>query len=100
MKRRRRRRQARKHVQLLNRARPHYDRLFEEQGGVCGICRRLPSERRRFDIDHDHREMYIRGLLCPRCNRAIPSWMTPQWLRDAADYLERGRIEWLEELIG
>jgi hypothetical protein len=66
---------------------------------VCGVCGRLPSEKRRLDLDHDHREMFVRGLLCPRCNRAIPSWMTPQWLRAAADYLERGRIEWLEEIL-
>ena len=63
---------------------------------MCGICGRLPSPKRRLDIDHDHREMFIRGLLCPRCNRALPTWITPAWLRAAADYLDRGRIPWLE----
>ena len=97
--RRRRRRPAKKHTELLNRARPHYDRLLAEQGGVCAICERLPNPKRRFDIDHDHTEMYVRGLLDPRCNRALPGWVTPEWLRAAADYLERGPIPWLEDLM-
>lgn len=96
---RRRRRRNRKTISFLKPYRPFYDRLFELQGGVCGICGRLPSERRKFDMDHDHKALYLRGLLCPRCNRALPSWMTPAWLRAAADYLERGPIAWLEEEV-
>ncbi len=38
-------------------------------------------------MDHNHQLMYVRGLLCFRCNRALPSWMTPEWLRRAADYI-------------
>jgi hypothetical protein len=96
---RRRRRQGKQHVALLNRVRPHYDRLLEQQGGKCGICGRAPSERRRLDIDHDHKTMKIRGLLCARCNRAIPNWMTESWCRKATDYLENGPIDWLEDLL-
>jgi hypothetical protein len=73
--------------------------MLAEQAGVCGICKRLPSPKRRFDIDHDHKDMFIRGLLCPRCNRALPSWITPQWLRAAAEYLERGPVPWLRDLL-
>jgi hypothetical protein len=73
--------------------------LLEEQGGVCAVCGRRPSEHRRFDMDHDHKSLYLRGLLCPRCNRALPSWMTEAWLRKAAEYLERGPIGWLEEAV-
>lgn len=58
-------------------------------GARCGICGRLPTARRRLDRDHDHRTGKPRGLLCARCNRALPSWVTPEWLRLAADYLER-----------
>lgn len=95
---RRRRRPAKKHVILLNRARPYYDRMLAEQDGVCGICGRPPNPKRRLDIDHDHRQMQVRGLLCPRCNRALWDWMTPEWLRAAADYLERG-VPWLRDLL-
>ena len=39
-------------------------------------------------MDHDHKRMVLRGLLCHRCNRALPDWVTSEWLRDAADYLD------------
>lgn len=79
---------SRKHRAYL-RALPtdEYDRLLEIQGGGCAICARV-AKTRRLDRDHDHRRMTLRGLLCPRCNRALPSWVTPEWLRAAAAYLE------------
>lgn len=92
----RRRKPAKKHVVLLNKARPFYEQMLEAQGGRCGICGRPHiAGRRRFDIDHDHKGMYIRGLLCSRCNRALPGWMDSVWLRSAADYLDRGPVPWL-----
>src|SRR5574338_486809 len=92
----RRRRPARRHVEFVNHVRPFYDRLLEGQGGHCARCRWLPSPKRRLDIDHDHRSMRYRGLLCARCNRALPSWMSAAWLRSAADYLDSSPPEWLE----
>jgi hypothetical protein len=98
--RRRRRRTARKHVVLLTRARPHYDRMLEEQGGVCAICKvKGPTAKRRLDIDHDHTLMIIRGLLCPRCNILLGAIRDPKWLRSAAEYLERGGFPWLNALL-
>lgn len=58
-------------------------------GEFCAICRRKPSKVRRLDRDHDHKTGKPRGLLCARCNRSLPAWVTAEWLRDAADYLER-----------
>jgi hypothetical protein len=66
-----------------------YTKWVERFGERCGICGRGPSSRRRLDRDHYHRSMRPRGLLCARCNRALPSWCTPEWLRAAAEYLER-----------
>lgn len=80
-----------KHVRFLNANRHLYEPLFEQQGGVCAICKR-PPKKRRLDMDHDHRAMYIRGLLCVRCNRALPSWVTPEWLEEAAKYLRKGDV--------
>jgi hypothetical protein len=60
-------------------------------GEFCAICGRGPSARRRLDRDHSHASGLPRGLLCSRCNRAIPNWMTPEWLRAAADYLDRAK---------
>ena len=79
----------RKHKEFLKANRHLYNGLLREQGGHCALCPREPSARRRLDLDHDHKRMVIRGLLCHRCNRALPAWMTPEWLRAAADYLER-----------
>jgi hypothetical protein len=78
-----------KHARLLDAARPQYEALLEAQGGRCAVCLCEPSSRRRFDIDHDHGSLRVRGLLCVRCNRALPYWVTAEWLRAAADYLEK-----------
>lgn len=62
-------------------------------GDRCGICLRPRSEKdRRLQRDHDHRSGRPRGLLCVRCNRALPHWMTPEWLRAAAEYLEAAAL--------
>jgi hypothetical protein len=58
-------------------------------GEQCGICGRPASARRRLDRDHDHKTGAPRGLLCARCNRALPSWVTTAWLRNAITYLNR-----------
>lgn len=84
----RKRRRPKKTLAFLAPFRPYYDRFLEKQGGVCGVCGRPPSPNRKLDMDHDHHGMYVRGLLCHRCNRALPSWMDSKWLRAAADYLD------------
>lgn len=67
-----------------------YEEWVERFGGeVCGICGRSPSARRRLDRDHCHGTGEPRGLLCARCNRALPSFVTVSWLEAAADYLRR-----------
>lgn len=90
-----RRRRASKHTQLLDAARPYYEAMLEAQGGVCAICGREPYPTRRFDIDHDHAEMYIRGLLCWRCNRWLWAFVTIKILQNTIKYLKRGP-EWFE----
>ena len=69
-----------------------YEQWVKLFGERCGICGRPPSARRRLDRDHWHNGPLAgqaRGLCCARCNRALPSWMTAEWLRNAADYLDR-----------
>lgn len=95
---RKRRAYPKKHRQLLDTARPYYPIMFTYQGGKCALCGREPVKR-RLDIDHDHHGMFIRGLLCVRCNRALASWMTAQWLRAAADYLDEREPQWFRNLI-
>jgi hypothetical protein len=57
-------------------------------GERCGICGAVAATR-RLHRDHDHRTGAPRGLLCFRCNTALPNRITPDWLRSAAVYLER-----------
>jgi Recombination endonuclease VII len=63
-----------------------YDTLLAAQEGHCALCPATPKSR-RLHVDHDHRTGLVRGLLCHRCNRALPNWITPVWLTGAAAYL-------------
>src|SRR5690348_4757006 len=63
-----------------------YTAMLERQEGGCAICG-SPPKTRRLHVDHDHRTRRVRGLLCHRCNRALPTWVTTEWLYRAADYL-------------
>ena len=65
-----------------------YEEWVERFGERCGICGREPSGR-RLDRDHCHRTGEPRGLLCHRCNRALPSWVDADWLELAWTYVTR-----------
>jgi hypothetical protein len=72
-----------------------YARLLAAQDGHCALCPNRPKSR-RLHVDHDHATRQVRGLLCHRCNRALPTWVTRAWLEAAADYIERSEgAKWL-----
>ena len=48
-----------------------YARLFEEQGGVCAICKDPPPPGQPLCLDHDHATHQVRGLLCNGCNTGL-----------------------------
>ena len=75
-----------KHKEFIEAHRHLYEELLELQDGVCALCGR-PPKTRRLDMDHDHLLMKIRGLLCHRCNRNLPHWVTVDWLERAIIYL-------------
>jgi hypothetical protein len=62
-----------------------YDKLLKDQQGKCAICRRSPV-RNRLHVDHDHRTLKVRGLLCTRCNGDL-GWFE-KFSRRIADYLK------------
>lgn len=64
-----------------------YAELLERQGGRCAICRNPPKSR-RLSVDHNHATGAVRGLLCYRCNRALPTYVDAAWLRAALVYVE------------
>ncbi|HXF71611.1 MAG TPA: endonuclease VII domain-containing protein [Actinomycetota bacterium] len=66
-----------------------YDRLLEEQGGVCAICGRRPKQR-YLAVDHEHGTGRVRGLLCDPCNQMLGfAEDDPERLRKAIAYLTR-----------
>ncbi len=68
----------------------NYADCVEVFGEVCGICCRPPKPGKKLVRDHEHiGNGEIRGLLCFRCNTALRTYITLQWLRSAVDYLER-----------
>ena len=44
-----------------------YNKLLEEQGGVCYIC----GSDYKLVVDHDHTSNKVRKILCDACNRAL-----------------------------
>ncbi len=48
-----------------------YNRMLEEQGHVCAICKNVNKNGRVLGIDHDHETGQVRGLLCNKCNFGI-----------------------------
>lgn len=83
-----RRRRPNKHRKFIREIAPAvYTDLLEAQGGRCALCGNRPRTR-RLNIDHDHKTMEIRGLLCGPCNRDLPDGRDRDWIMRAADYLE------------
>lgn len=65
-----------------------YQKLVDEQNGVCKICSGTDSGR-PLSVDHCHKTKRIRGLLCTRCNLGLGYFKDePERLRRAAEYLE------------
>lgn len=65
-----------------------WDRMYEEQDGVCAICLQAETQNRRMAVDHCHVTGKVRGLLCQACNTGIGKLGDcPDRLRRAAQYL-------------
>ena len=71
-----------------------YARMLAAQNGHCALCPNTPKTR-RLSVDHDHRTGAVRGLLCYRCNRALPAYLPAEWFARAAEYVgnDRGRSD-------
>lgn len=66
-----------------------FDRMVEDHNGVCAICGEPPGGKHKIlNIDHNHSNGEIRGLLCTNCNRAL-GWFRddPIVLGKALDYV-------------
>lgn len=68
-------------------SRDDWRKLWEWQGGKCGICGKPPKTT--LCIDHDHKTGLVRGLLHPLCNGKLGKVKDDiEWLRGAMAYLE------------
>ena len=68
-----------------------YNKLLEEQGGVCKICGLKDQPGKfRLAVDHDHKTGAVRGILCNGCNGGLGLFKdSPTLLRRALDYLSQ-----------
>jgi len=81
-----------KHTNLT---REMYEEMFEKQKGLCEICNR-PETRKgasgdvsRLAVDHCHRSLKIRGLLCHDCNTGLGKFYDDiTLLKKAIEYLK------------
>lgn len=63
-----------------------YQEMYEKQNGNCAICKR-PYDT--LSVDHDHKTLKIRGLLCVRCNTSLGGLGdSVDNIRKVLDYLE------------
>lgn len=92
-RRRRKPTRASEHRKLLRDNRQHYDGILNIQMGVCGICGKPPPENRRHALDHDHKTMTLRGVLCTSCNMRLSDRHTVEWLESALYYLTHSPAE-------
>lgn len=62
-----------------------YEDLVEAANGRCAICEEIND---RLEVDHCHETGVVRGMLCPRCNKALGLLDdSPASLRRAIEYL-------------
>jgi len=67
-----------------------YERVKEEQGGKCAICREKCKVHKSLSVDHEHgkKKNSFRGLLCSNFNRALGLFGDSlKRLKSAARYL-------------
>lgn len=58
--------------------------LHDKQNGVCAICNRPNvTDKQALSVDHCHKTLKVRGLLCANCNRGLGLF------QDNAELMER-----------
>lgn len=70
-----------------------YNEMLKSQGHSCALCHRHEDEfKMNLSVDHDHKTLEVRGLLCTYCNRRLVGrHRDGDLLRRIADYVEQGR---------
>lgn len=74
-------------------SRETYERMLQEQGGVCAVCCKPESTLRKgklceLSVDHNHTTGEVRKLLCNKCNIALGMMdECPDRIRQLANYI-------------
>lgn len=84
-------------IHRFNMSLDEYNTLLVLQNGACAICHHVPDigasryrKGKRLAVDHDHKTMKNRGLLCDKCNRGLGHFNDdPILLQKSIDYLNR-----------
>ena len=64
-----------------------YEKMLKDQNFKCKICKQQKDET--FAVDHCHKTLKIRGLLCLKCNTGLGQFMDNiDFLKAAIIYLE------------
>lgn len=58
--------------------------MLRAQGGKCALCMALPKKL-SLNVDHCHKTLRVRGLLCFRCNK----FLIGRWRAEHAALLQR-----------
>ena len=73
-----------------------YDLMLKSQGGVCAVCGKPETLKHQsgkilsLAVDHCHKTMRIRGILCHKCNSFLGySGDDPELLEKAIAYLRK-----------
>lgn len=48
-----------------------YEAMVARQSNRCAICDKEPKPGKRLHVDHDHKTLRVRGLLCTFCNHRL-----------------------------
>ncbi len=66
-----------------------YDALVVKQNNLCAICGNVEVSKNRLSVDHNHKTLIVRGLLCTRCNKGLGLFADSQeLLNKAINYLK------------
>jgi hypothetical protein len=73
-----------------------YNHILNKQNHKCAVCGKHETQTKgHLHVDHDHKTMEVRGLLCAYCNlRVIGRHRDPEVFANAAEYLRSGHTGW------
>lgn len=82
-----------RHMRMVGLSREGYDKVHEQQQGVCAICGKAETSTnqhglKRLAVDHDHATGKFRGLLCQSCNVKLGVLEDRAFVEAATKYLQ------------